>query len=135
MVLLLELFVLGRFVSPPRLIVALPLVLAVALMLVAPMTRASHDARGGAARSRLQRAASVMALLLLLPVGYLYLTTGLVAPFPDLAGVWLVYGLVVVGTVALARRPTLWVLAGPVVAGVLWVLLVWLGGTVLGWQP
>jgi len=129
--LLLELVVLGAVASPPRLITALPLGLALALFLVPDPGATSRPADAG---SRSRTAAAVVALLLMLPVGFLYLMSGLVVPTPDLFGMYALFGLLLAGAALLARRRSWWVLAVPPLASGLWFLLISLGGEYLGWQ-
>lgn len=130
--LLLELVVLGAVAAPPRLITALPLGLAMALFLV-PNPGATGRPAGAVSPSR--TAAAVVALLLMLPVGFLYLMSGLVVPSPDLFGMYALFGLLLAGAALLARRRSWWVLAVPPLASGLWFLLISLGGEYLGWQP
>jgi hypothetical protein len=87
--------------------------------------------RGGLA---LYVVTAVLAAAAQLAVGYLYLTSGLVAPLWALAvflGWWLV--LTCVG-VKLALRRSYWLLLVPVVAVVTWFGAMVFGGTVLGWS-
>ena len=77
--------------------------------------------------------AAIVAGLLMLPAGYLYLVSGLVVPEGYLLGLWVLFlGLLTV-LVVLARRRSYWVLAIPVLAGVLWFVLLTLGERLLGW--
>ena len=139
----LELFVLDLVAAPPRLVTALPLGLSLALILA---TRPGADAHsdemavlygtGTAAPARpLQTAAGVSALVLMFPIGFLYLMSGLVVPGPDLFAMYALFAGLLVGAVLLARRPSWWVLGVPPAAAGLWFLLIWLGGQYWGWQP
>ena len=137
--LLLELVVLPDLAAPPRFVTALPLVLALAVAVVPefaerdsdPVTLKAPVQRG--ADSWPKSVATVLAFILLLPVGFAYLSTGLVAPAPDLFGVYLIFGFFVVGAVRLATRRSWWVLAVPFVAAGVWLLVIWLGEGFLGW--
>ncbi|MBA2769681.1 MAG: hypothetical protein H0U35_11240 [Sporichthyaceae bacterium] len=123
--LLMELVILGAVASPPRLIAALPLGLAMALFVL------TRPVPAGAPRT----AAAVVALLLMLPVGFQYLVSGLVVPAPDLYGMYALFALLLAGTAILARRRSWWVLAVPPLAAGLWFLLISIGGQYFGWQP
>lgn len=130
--LVLELSVLDRFLSSPRLVTAIPLVFALAMALVPASTWSRRDEqRVDAART----AAVVVALLLMVPVGFFYFVTGLVAPAPDVFGAYALFGFLVLATVLLARRRSWWALAMPPVSAGLWFLMLWLGETYLDWAP
>lgn len=137
----LEVLVVGALAAPPRLVTALPLGLALALFLAArPGTAATHPGAGSqvdrsTAADRGRTAAAVVALVLMLPIGFQYLVSGLVVPTPDLFGMYALYAALLAGAAALTRRRSWWVLAVPPVASALWFLLIWLGGRYLGWQP
>jgi len=122
--LLMELVILGAVASPPRLIAALPLGLAMALFVL------TRPVPAGAPRT-----AAAVALLLMLPVGFQYLVSGLVVPAPDLYGMYALFALLLAGTAILARRRSWWVLAVPPLAAGLWFLLISIGGQYFGWQP
>jgi hypothetical protein len=87
--------------------------------------------RGGLA---LYVVAAVLAAAAQLAAGYLYLTSGLVAPLWALA-LFLIWWLVLpyVG-VKLALRRSCWLLLVPVVAVTTWFGAMAVGGTVLGWS-
>lgn len=142
--LLMELFVLDLVAAPPRLITALPLGMALVLFLVAQPTRRATDPEAGldderahatARPTRLRTAAAVVALLLMLPVGFLYLLSGLVVPAPDLFGMYALFAALLAGTGLLARRRSWLALAVPPASVGLWFLLIRLGGLYWGWQP
>lgn len=130
----LELTVLGNYVAPPRLITALPLFAALALAVVRPMPDV-QDRREGIAPSPGRTAAAAVALTLMVPVGFMYLTTGLVAPAPDVFGVYALFAALVVVAVRLAQRRSLWVLAVPAASAALWFLVLLAGGELLDWSP
>lgn len=67
-------------------------------------------------------------------VGYVYLAAGLVVPMPWLIGFLLLWLALLVLAIRLWRRKPLWVLAIPVVAVLLLVGGVSLGGALLGWN-
>ena len=77
---------------------------------------------------------AVLGLLLMLPVGYFYLTSGLVVPGPWLFVLWAMFLVLLVVAVLLARRRSWWVPAVPAAAFALWLLVLSLGGQLLGWQ-
>lgn len=138
----LELFVLDVLAAPPRLVTALPLSLALALFLATRPSRAGVDNSPaeagdplGAPPRPLHTAASVVALLLMLPVGLQYLLSGLVVPSPDLFGMYALFGILLAAAAVLARRRSWWVVAVPPIAAALWFLLISLGSHYLGWQP
>ena len=74
----------------------------------------------------------VLGFVLLVPVGLLYLASGLVVPQPWLTALWAVGAGVVAYAVRNRRRPGL-VLAAPVVAVLVWVGAVSLGEALLDW--
>jgi hypothetical protein len=78
------------------------------------------------------RVATVVGFVLLAPVGFLYVVSGLVVPQPWLYGLWAAWlGL---AAYAFQHRAEPWrVLATPVVAVLLWVGVVMVGGALLGW--
>lgn len=136
--LLLELALLDQFAAPPRYVAALPIMLALAVALV-PEVRGRRDAsaRGeaGTATDPWRRVTTVIAFVLMLPVGFAYLSSGLVAPVPDVFAVYLIFGFFVAGAVRLASMRSLWVLAVPFVASGTWLLMIWMGESFLGWAP
>ena len=77
----------------------------------------------------------MVALVLMLPVGFQYLLSGLVVPSPDIFGMYALFGLLLAGAALLARRRSWWVLALPPLSAGLWFLLITIGGRFWGWQP
>lgn len=78
------------------------------------------------------RAATVVGFVLLAPVGFLYVVSGLVVPQPWLAGLWAFWAALTVYAVRHRTEP--WrVLATPVIAVLVWVGVVMLGGALLDW--
>lgn len=77
---------------------------------------------------------AVVGLLLMLPVGFFYLTSGLVVPGPWLVVLWALFVVLLLTAVQLARRRSWWVPAVPAAAFALWLLVLSLGGQLLGWQ-
>lgn len=75
---------------------------------------------------------TVAGFLLLVPVGVLYLASGLVVPLPWTVLVWGLGLALAAYAVASRRRPGV-VLAVPVVAVVLWVVFVSAGSAMFGW--
>lgn len=129
--LVLELTVLGDHVSPPRLLAAIPLIGALAVAVV-PTWRPPDVRAGNPSRTR--QVLTVVAFLLMAPIGFFYISTGLVAPAPDLFGAYALFAVLVAVMVALARRRSWWVLTMPVVAAGAWFLMLWLGETFWGWS-
>jgi len=132
--LLLELLVLDRYgnVAPPRLVNAIPLMFALALALV--FGRSSTE-RSPALGSHRQKLATIVALALMAPIGFVYLVTGLVAPVPDVYGAYAIFALLLGGAVWLARRRSWWVVAMPIVSAAIWPLMIWAGESFLDWSP
>jgi hypothetical protein len=73
-----------------------------------------------------------IALLLHLPVGYLYLVSGLVVPAVGLLPLGLLWAGLLVLLVRHRQRPFVSV-AVPLGALGIWFGILWFGGTVLGW--
>ena len=69
-----------------------------------------------------------------LVVGYFYLAGGLVIPGAVLIPLWIVWLLLAVWLVRLAVRRSWWTPAPPVIAAVLFVLLLMIGEQALDWQ-
>lgn len=124
-----ELTLLGHYVSPPRLVTAIPLVFAMALGLVRPAPGQDRPGPGRTAR----RVVGVVSLLMLAPVGFMYLMSGLVVPGPWLFAMYALFAVVVVVTVRLVRRGSWWALAMPPAAGGLWYAILTAGDRFLGW--
>ena len=131
-VLVAELALLDRYVAPPRLVTALPLVFALALALAPPGARAGRAGRTGTGTTA-QRVLSVVSLLMLAPVGFMYLMAGLVVPGLWLLAMYALLVVLVVVAVLLARRGSWWVLAVPPVGAVLWFAILNAGERFLGW--
>jgi hypothetical protein len=69
-----------------------------------------------------------------LVVGYFYLAGGLVIPGPVLIPLWIVWLLLAVWLVRLAVRRSWWTPAPPVIAAVLFVLVLVVGEQAFDWQ-
>lgn len=134
LVLPLEILLLDAYVAPPRLITAIPLVGALAIAATPASLPASMPDAGAGGTSRARRVLTVVSFVLLAPIGLMYFTTGLVAPFPDVFLAYALYAALVTAAVFLARRRSWWVLAVPPVAAGLWFLMLWLGETLRGWS-
>ncbi len=130
----LELTVLGEHLAPPRLVAALPLIGALALALTARGRSDSSGAAATQATTRARAALTVVAFALMVPIGFFYLTTGLVAPAPDVFLAYALFAVLVTTAVLLARRRSWWVLAVPPVSAGLWFLLLWVGESLWGWS-
>ena len=75
----------------------------------------------------------MLGFVLLLPVGLLYLASGLIVPLPWLLGLWAVGLALVVHAVVRRDRPAV-VLATPFVALLLWVAVVSAGQALFDWS-
>ena len=128
--------------APPRLITAIPLLFALALVMVPARpegdTRTGDtrtgDTRTGDART-VRNVLTVVALGLMVPVGFAYLATGLVAPAPDLLGAYALFAVLLTATVRLAVRRSWWVVAMPLLSVGFFVLMLQLGERFLDWSP
>ncbi len=127
--LLIELLFLNEL-APPRLIAAIPLFFALALALVPTHPEVSTGGDGGTASNVVPG----IALALMVPVGIAFITTGLVAPQPDVFGAYALFGLLLTIAVSLAVRRSRWVAAMPFVSAASWVLMIWLGERFLNWS-
>jgi hypothetical protein len=84
-------------------------------------------------QARPQLAARWLGLLLFIGVGFLYMASGLVAPVwasTILIGLWLV---MLVGVIRIWKTKPWLVLASPIVAFLIWVLVLLAGEFFLGW--
>lgn len=91
--------------------------------------------RSPAPGSPQRRFATAVVLVLMIPIGVLYFSTGLVAPSPDVFGAYAVFATLLGGASWLARRRSWWIVAVPVVSVGVWLLMVWAGETFLDWSP
>ena len=87
-----------------------------------------------AQRSPQPRVATAAALALMVPSGFAYLSTGLVAPSPYVFGAY-AFGLLLGGAVWLAHRRSWLIVAVPIVSAGIWPLMVLAGETYLNWSP
>jgi hypothetical protein len=78
-------------------------------------------------------AAAVVASIAMVPVAFFYAASGLVVPGPYLYLLWVVLAVLIVVGVRLARRHSYWVLAVPVVGGLLWWATLTAGEAWLDW--
>ena len=83
--------------------------------------------------SVLPTVAAAAAAVAHLAVGYVYLVSGLVAPFWAVLALLAWWCVLAVAGVLLWRRRRYLVLIVPAVALVTWIALLWFGGEVLGW--
>ena len=123
--------------APPRLITAIPLLFALALVMVPARPEGdtrTGDTRTGDART-VRNVLTVVALGLMVPVGFAYLATGLVAPAPDLLGAYALFAVLLTATVRLAVRRSWWVVAMPLLSVGFFVLMLQLGERFLDWSP
>ena len=79
------------------------------------------------------RSSRLLAFVALVPVGFFYAASGLLVPGPWLFLMWLLFAVLVVIAVVLARRRTSWVLVVPVVGAGAWWAIVAAGEEWLGW--
>ncbi|HJQ94376.1 MAG TPA: hypothetical protein VJ935_01545 [Acidimicrobiia bacterium] len=80
-----------------------------------------------------ERLAGILGLVLYLGVGFFYLTSGLVVPFPWLALLWVIWlGGLVWAVLVFRARPPLALLFAPLAFG-FWFLFVTAGERFLGW--
>ncbi len=77
---------------------------------------------------------TVVALVLMVPVGFAYFATGLVASGADLLGAYALFAVLLTATVWLAVRRSWWVVAMPFVSAGFLVLMLWLGERFLDWS-
>ena len=81
----------------------------------------------------LERLAGILGLVLYLGVGFFYLTSGLVVPFPWLALLWVIWlGGLIWAVLVFRARPPLALLFAPLAFG-FWFLFVTSGERFLGW--
>ena len=76
---------------------------------------------------------AVISWLAMVPVGFFYAASGLLVPGPYLFLMWAAYAVLLVVAVLLTRSRSYWVLAVPVVGGVLWWGVVSAGERWLDW--
>lgn len=84
-------------------------------------------------RSVLRTLGAAAAAAAHLAVGYVYLASGLVAPFWAVLALLAWWCVLAAAGVVLWRRRSYVVLLVPVVALLTWIALLWFGGEVLGW--
>jgi hypothetical protein len=96
-------------------------------------TAAAGGARPSGRPSLLYAVVAALALVAHLTVGLLYVSSGLVAPLWAVVLLLVLWAAQLVACGLLLRRRSWWVLAVPVVALALWVLLINAGSALLGW--
>jgi hypothetical protein len=77
---------------------------------------------------------AVLSGVAMLPIGFMYLVSGLSVPMYALLPLWIWWFVQMWFLVRLATRGSWWTPLVPVVAFGSWVLLLMFGGYVLGWQ-
>jgi hypothetical protein len=101
------------------------------------MTPDSPATGPGTARGRPGAVAAVVVAVIswlaMVPVGFFYAASGLLVPGPYLFLMWAAYAVLLVVAVLLTRSRSYWVLAVPVVGGVLWWGVVSAGERWLDW--
>jgi hypothetical protein len=93
-----------------------------------------RDAGRGRPRAVAATVVAVVGWLAMVPVGFFYAASGLIVPGPYLFLLWAAYVVLLVVAVLLTRRRSYWVLAVPVVGGVLWWGVVSAGEKWLDWS-
>lgn len=94
----------------------------------------TRDVTPIATSSTTRNVLTVVALGLMVPVGFAYLATGLVASGADLLGAYAVFAVLFAATVWLAIRRSWWVVAMPFASAGAFVLMLWFGGQFLDWS-
>lgn len=74
-----------------------------------------------------------LGLILFLPVSWLYLVSGLVAPFWAVLVLWATWLVILAGIIKAWRTRPWLVLAAPLVAFLIWAGVLWFGDQFLGW--
>lgn len=74
-----------------------------------------------------------LGLILFLPVGWLYLVSGLVAPFWAVLVLWAIWLVILAGIIKAWRTRPWLVLAAPFLAFLIWAGILWIGDQLLGW--
>jgi hypothetical protein len=87
-----------------------------------------------ATSSTVRNVLTVVALGLMVPVGFGYLATGLVASGADLLGAYALFAMLLTAAVWLAVKRSWWVVAMPFVSVGFLVLMLWFGGRFLDWS-
>lgn len=84
-------------------------------------------------RSLISALLGVIGILFYALVGWLYLGTGLVMPYPWVYGMWAIWVAGVLVLVRVVKRFPAWTATVPLAAVVIWVTLVQLGSWLFGW--
>jgi hypothetical protein len=117
--------------APPRLIAAIPLFFVLGLVVV---PAGQEGAEGIGDKWTPRNVLAVVASGLMVPIGFGYLATGLVASGAGLLGAYAVYGVLLTATVWLAIRRSWWAVSMPFVSAGVLVLMLWFGGEFLDWS-
>lgn len=115
-------------VAPPRFIALVPLAIAAALLFVPPEPSVPRRPAWAVAVGWLGLVAHAAA-------GWLYLVSGLVAPGYGVLTLWTLWVVLLVAAIHLLRDRPVWTPVIPVSAVGLWLLAMYLGEALLGWQP
>lgn len=115
-------------VAPPRFIALVPLAVAAGLMFVSPGAPVAR-------RSAWALAVGWLGLVAHAAVGWLYLASGLVAPGYGVLLLWALWVILLVIAIRLLRARPVWTPVIPATAAGLWLLVMYLGEVLLGWQP
>lgn len=76
---------------------------------------------------------TVVALALMVPVGFAFFATGLVASGPELIGAYALFAGLLTGAAWLAVRRSWWVVAMPILSAGVFFLMLWIGERFLDW--
>lgn len=115
-------------VAPPRFVALVPLAIAAGLMFVSPGAPAARYPAPAVA-------VGWLGLVLHAATGWLYLASGLVAPGYGVLALWALWTVLLIIGLRLLRDRPLWTPLVPVTAVGLWLLIMYLGEALLGWQP
>lgn len=126
-----ELTVMMGPVAPPRLVNAIPLLFALGFAAAPAELAPVRTTRDWPA---FRRVVTGVSFALMVPLGFAYLSAGLVAPFPDVVVSYVLYMVLVATTIRLARQRSWWVAAMPFVSAGLFFLMIQLGATWRGWS-
>lgn len=112
------------------LVVALPLLVALAVVLV-PMLR--REGEPGVDYSQGRTTVAVTSVALMVPIGLFYFSVGMLVPEYAVPVAWLIWIVLFLGTLWLAVRRSWWAAAGPTLAVMIWVGGLLAGEVFLGW--
>lgn len=127
--LVMEFTVLMDVAAPPRILNAIPLLLAFGLAVV-PGRWGQPPATNG----KMRGVVTVVSLGLMVPLGVAFIVgPNLIAPYPDIYLSYLLFAVLVAVTIVFARRQSWWVASMPVASAGVFLLMVQLGGAYRDW--